>query len=364
MNNTPRLRLRTWNAEEARPIETQLALSGSGGAASVNLRCIAGASSVHVVLSDKEGIRVRAEIGADSEELVTLRVELDDAGLPTLRSRGRNVLLLPTEERYEPPSPIQRPSADAPLDLALVIDGTLRHWDAAPTQSTALLEHKELWGGYVEKLVAIVREFSNGRDTRSVIVAFGDQELPGVSASDLKPRYHLLPRQEDAILQAINLASIQDRLVSIPPTPGGDFVDALADALAMCSRLHWRDDARKVVIVCGDSPGASLLNPFPHGAELCARHRDVDTESLRLHRQGVEILTIHHAPATPRVVRMERDLLAAARDQYTRLASLPEMALSLAGLDPGAVVSILQRVHGSIGRGPALGMLPDANPAA
>ncbi|MDQ3282931.1 MAG: hypothetical protein M3Q69_16135, partial [Acidobacteriota bacterium] len=253
----------------------------------VSLRCLAGASGVHVVLSDGEGVRLRAEIGAEPGELVPLRVQLDEAGTPQLRSDGRNVFLLPADARYDPPLPIRPAAAEVALDLAIIVDGTTRVWPDDATPSARLLDQKNAWAEHVEKLVALAAALARGGQARVSVLAFGDQSAPGVSASDLRPAYDLLPPPDEQLLQPFSGDVLKQRLLSIRPTAGGDFVDALADAMEACTRLRWAPASRRLVVISGDSPGCSLLHPLPKGADLCVRRHDVDTQALQLHRQHV-----------------------------------------------------------------------------
>jgi hypothetical protein len=368
------LRLRIWDGAQHAPVEVPLHFDGAGAA--IEVRCLPGASGIHVVLSDGDGIRLRAEVMAEPRDVVPLGVEMDEQGLLYLSSRGREIVYLPSDSRYDPPPPIRTVSAESPLDLAIVVDGTTRSWPekapgAAGEQETALastsagrlLDRKDLWTAHVEKLIAFVEKIVAGRDARIAILAFGDQNPPAVTAGDLLPRYHLHPPEDERMLQTLELVRLRERLVALPSSPGADFVDATADALDACARLHWSKTARKIVLLTGDSPGASLLHPLPKGADLCVRHLDVDTRAFTLYRLGVELVTIYHEP--PRTLGLhaiapQRDLLAAARDQYERLASLPELAFEEASFQPDIAASRLRELTDVVGRGVALGELVHA----
>jgi hypothetical protein len=365
--NLPTLRLRTWNTGQSAPDDVPLCGVAAGETGTAELRCLRGASGVHVVLADEGRVRLRAEIAAEPGEIVPLRVDIDEGGVPQLSSRGRKILLLPPDALYDPPAPIRPATATTMLDVAIVIDGTLRSWapkppDAKPSQAGAmrLLHHADLWTAHVEQLLELVDRLAQGRQTRVAVLAFGDQEMPAVTAGDLRPEYRLYPAEEERVLRRYDPARLRERLLTLPSTSGGDFVDALADALEACWHLRWDDDARKLLLVSGDSPGSSLLHPLPRGADLCVRQYDVDTEALALHRQGVEIATIYHAP--PRhlnldQVRRRRDLLAAARAQYVRLASVQEAAFEASELRPDAAAELLLQMTDPIGRQASLGEL-------
>ena len=69
------------------------------------------------------------------------------------------------------------------------------------------------------------------------------------------------------------------------------------------------------------------------------RKLDVDMEARRLYEERVEIATLYYdPPADPDLglysIDYQRDLLAEARGQYARLASLPELAFLASSFDP------------------------------
>lgn len=363
MNGPSTLRLRVWDTNLGMAADWPLSPENPADAP-VELRCLPGATAIHVVLSDHDGVHLRAEISAEPEEVISLHVQLSENGTPYVRSRERDVLLLPVDARYEPAPPITRGRADAPVDIAIIVDGTTRGSDpnAASDKQVRLLDDKPRWEAHADTLIGVVEELSRGGDTRTVVIAFGDQDPVGVAAPDLQPDYHLQPDEDEQVLQHFTPAKLKERLLACPATPGGDFVDALADALAACTRLRWRPGARKLVIITGDSPGLSLLHPLPKGADVCVRARDVDTEAMRLHREQIEIATIYHAPPLDRraLLPVERELLHEARAQYERLASLPALAFEAGTLDVASAVSCLLQNTRAIGRGAALGELVTA----
>ncbi len=359
MNIAANWTLRTW--DRGAGVAADMPLHFAGAAAAAELRCLPGASGVHIVVRQANTVRLRAEIWAEPEEIVPLELALDEDENLHLSSRGHTIVHLPLESRYDPPAPI-RPATTAALDVAIIVDGTVRSWPEKETASVRLLEQKDAWAAYVEKLVRFSETISEGVETRVALLAFGDQEPPSVSAPDLKPRYRLYPAEENRVLQPLAAARLRDELLLVPPTPGADFVDATADALAACTRLHWRA-TRRLVLLTGDSPGASLLHPPPQGADLGVRTLDVDTQALQLHRLGVEIMTIYHAP--PRNsgvfdIGFQRELLLHARDQFERLASLRWFHFDEASFDPDLAATRFRETPNAIGRGATLGELVTA----
>ena len=338
----------------------------------VQLRSLPGASGIHLAFAEDERVLLRAEVDTDSAEPVTVEIERDAEGDLDVVSAGRRVFTLPPDERFAPP-PICLAGLDECLDLALVVDGTARFWYEEETVtvreavSRPLLEDAERWGAHVEKIGELV-ELLAGRysDLRVAVMAFGDQEMPDVAAPDLGPEYLLYPEPEsDRSLQPRSVEETLERLRGVPATTGGDFVDAVADALAACARLRWRREARKLVLLVGDSPGHSVARPLQRGADACVREHDVDVQAEQLHRLGVELVTLYLDP--PGDIGLEdvsyrKKLLDATREQYRRLASLPQTALRASGLDSAIAAAALVDHRGPIARGAALGELIQVDP--
>ncbi len=353
-----RLCVHTLNPETTDLLETELPLSAEAPECSLRLRALPGASALHLALTDGGTVRLQAEIPADENETVLVRLELLDGERLTISSPGRHVLTLPPDERYAPPSPIPVPPSGAPADLALVIDGTARAADGS-----ALLADTDAWPAHVEQLLALLEALlAKTSDARFAVVAFGDDPPPQAKAVDLLPRYRLFPGESEISLQSLGLDALRELLLGLPPSSGGDFVDAVADALAACRRLRWRPEARKLVILTGDSPGHSILHPAPPGGDARVRELDVDHEALRLHHQGVELVTLYHEPASEELqeIDFKQQLVEFARVQFRRLASRPEMAFVTSTLDPSGVAEIIHRQQERVlGREAAWGELSE-----
>jgi hypothetical protein len=285
-----------------------------------------------------------------------LRFELEDGGVLQLSSHGRSILHLPADVRYEPLAPIRPAPVPAPLDVAIVVDGTTRFWPGSEAAPSRLLDQKDRWSEHVQALVRFVEGVAASRNCRATVIAFGDQTPPAVTARDLQPHYLLFPEEDDRTFQCFDAERLRDLLMNLPSSPGADFVDATADALDACAQLSWRKDSRRVVILTGDSPGESLLYPLPKGADVCVRHFDVDTRALELHRNGVEILTIYHPPPTA-LLAVRKELLTSTREQYERLASLRDLAFTNTSFDPEAAATQFRERSEAIARGAALGVL-------
>ena len=332
-----------------------LPLAGPGSSCSLRLRSLPGATGVHLALTDGEGVLLRAEVAAESDEWVEVAVEWDADGSWSVASAGRRVLQLPVEDANAPLSPLLPLYRARQLDVALLVDGTTR------AGKTALLAERESWRAHGEKLVALTAGLTAAMNAnlRVAVIAFGDRPVPSASAADLKPEYHLRPAEpEERALGSMDADQLRSRLLSLRPTSGGDFVDALADALAACRGLRWRKGARKLLVVTGDSPGYSIRRPAPWGADAQVRESDVDVEATALHRLGVEIVTLYHPPElNSATFEFERPFVEHARAQYLRLAARPGLHFEAGAFDPEAAVRALTTRVPALGRGASLGIL-------
>jgi hypothetical protein len=340
-----------------------LPLKAGGPSCSVYLRCLPGAAAIHLAFLNGEGsVVLRTEVQAAGGETVPVQVTLGAERDVRVWSRGRKVLTLPVDALYEPPPPIHAMGPGTRLDLAFVIDGTARRFalEGERIISEPLLG-QTTWLDRVELLTRFAEVLAEGADgSRFTVLVFGDEELKGIEAGDLRPGYLVDPPEGKRRFSPWSPEECREALSWIDPTPGGDFVDALADALQACRRLPWREKARRLVVVCGDSPGHSVAHPLPPGADARVRRLDVDVEAEHLHEAGVEIATLYFNPpgdVGPRQAAFQRELLGATREQYARLASLPEMAFQLSRFDPEKAAQGIKVWRGLLGRRAAPGEL-------
>jgi hypothetical protein len=330
------------------------------GSCCVHLRCLPGASGVHLVLADDQGrVVLRAEVKAAGGEAVDVQVATGEEGDLRVWSPGRRVLTLPRDSHYVPPPPIPPASPGASLDLVFVIDGTARSF---ATQEP-LINHGP-WLDHVERLSRFAEALAEGTDgNRFSVLAFGDEPLSDTEAQDLRPLYVLHPPEEQRRFEPLEPSRLQNALLALESTSGVDFVDALAEALRACRSLPWRDwreRTRRIVLICGDSPGHSILHPLRPGADARARPLDVDVEAEALHRAGIEIATLYFDPPANlglRQAAFQRELFDGAREQYARLASLPTLAFELSRFDPDQAARILRSREAALGRGATFGEL-------
>lgn len=397
---TPEVRLTAIPADGEQPMPIALE-PDAHGVYRFALECLPGADAVHLLVELDQRPRLRAEVRARAGDLVRLELRIDETGEtcePVLRTGSHRVLFLPLEAEHGPLPPLPPPRPDAPWDICLLIDATMRHSTERTRNKTSsnepkpkepadaskdapaakqpdpiprreldafLIEQSEPWAKVVAPIVELVRRLGETSEARLAVIAFADEPpTPGIYASDLVPRYHLehLPdERQDYELLAMTPEALEALLLNdLTASPGMDFVDAVGDALAAAHGLQWRDDSRRLVILLGDSPGHSTIEPIRYGGDALARAHDIDTEAARLHQDHAEILTIYHPPsdgARSQAIRKHRDLFDYARNQYRRLASEPTLEFTSESFEPEQAITALQGRRVPLGRDACWGRL-------
>jgi hypothetical protein len=336
-----------------------------------------GASAIQVLLrAGKSTVRAEFEIQSDGPQ--RLRVDWNENRILGLMNDSRSVFVLPADPRYAPPPPLEPARNGNKLDLLFLIDGTAKVLNAAgPEESekplkgidafSRLLGSKsKTWAELVQKLVSFASGLAKQyRDIHTCVLAFGDHDMRFIaSAPDLLCRYILYPEDpEERKLSAYTKERLEQQLMDMPSTSGGDFVDALGEGLEASARCGWRRGARHLLLLAGDSPGYSLLKAAPQGADIHVRHLDVAQEAMRLHVQhAVEILSIYlgvpaSADNNPYGLHHPKPFLDYTRNQYRRLTSLPSLFWDAAMFEPQAAFEALQSLPQRIARHSSYGIL-------
>jgi len=335
------------------------------------LLAIPGSHAVHVAISYQATgpIFCRCEIPASPGTCVSLTLRQGEGGW-LVESDLPGLLLMPAGAGEPlPVLPAGAPATEQEVDwdVALVIDATAR-WskpaESGTLDASGLLladrQRRVALGGMLTELLSALNPRQG--QLRLAVLAFGDHPIPGVDAKGLRSEALLQHcGQQDRIpMRPFQGRDAQDILQGLKATPGGDFVDALADALAGCRTLPWTA-TRRLLIIVGDSPGHSIAHPPPPGADVLAREHDVDLEVTALHAdKQVEVVALYNRPPAELIERISepaRALLVHAEEQYRRLASLPEYARDLDGLDPVALAQQLRERSTMIARGASYGIL-------
>jgi hypothetical protein len=322
-----------------------------GDAWQISLSAPSGAQHLQIPVGRADALLCRCElpVAADGRARLELRVgaagELafpDDPGLRVLPADATAPppLLPPNGERWQ---------------VALLVDTTTR-LPAAERKPGPLLADAAHWeplrSEMLGLLTALATEPARGEirlpDLEYAVLGFADIALPGVEAPDLKPR-------PDAVLsgqrqfQRWHEATAASALSALQASSGADWMDALAEALHAAAGLPWRLDARKLLLLFGDSPGHAVLWRFDAAASGRVREMDVDLAAQQLHRAGIEIVTLFHAPTATALAALDpraRGLVQNAAAQYRRLATTPEHALKSDDLVPLELAAWLrERTH-------------------
>ncbi len=86
-----------------------------------------------------------------------------------------------------------------------------------------------------------------------------------------------------------NIPNVIEFIRGVEPTGGGDFPEAVEDALRSATQLEWREDSAKALVLIGDAP--------PHGAgsddiSECPYRIDYKDEVAKLVQRNVTIYTV------------------------------------------------------------------------
>lgn len=387
----------------ATPLPTALPAVDPKTPCRLHLRGLIGADRLHIAVRTAEGdVCFRGEARVEAGDVVRIDVapeqpEPEGPGGIRVTSPDRAIVRLALSGGCAPVPALRLPPADGEWDIAFLVDGTARIAEPpipeppiaepriaeTPIEPSADRGTQTLDFSVLADLADALAETGPipADAMRCAVLAFGDRPLSAARARDLAPRYLLQPAAEALRFEPWRADALRARLASVSATPGGDYVDAVAEGLEACRGLAWRPGARRLVVLAGDSPGFSLLHPLPAGANARVRDLDVDHQAECLHRHGVLIASLDLGaagypgggdpaacdPAAGDLAAYDTDaarLRAGTAAQYARLASLPSLAFAGRDIDPRGMAAQLARTADLIGRGASLGILLDNAPEA
>lgn len=317
----------------------------------LKLKSLAGAKGIHLSVhkdSDPSQSIFRINIPTTHQEILNLQLHFNNEQQQVqLDLPGRDYQILPLDSQYEAPSPKRLPLLNQLMDIVILIDGTCQTFSEQGTRP--LLKDYDTWETTAKPLVSLIEWFEkNTESLHSSILAFGDYPLDIIKSNQLQPQYSLYPSDTSSrALQMMTTLQAKERLQNLPDTPGGDFVDALADALLTIGQLHWREDARKLVIILGDSPGFSLLKPIPEGGNAAIREWDIETAQHKLVNKGIELATIYVEQGNYNEQSLQGQLQQAARQQYQSIATYPSIGFTQNTFNPKFLLEQLNQLSGS-----------------
>ena len=339
------------------PVRMEVPLAAGSPEQRVRLRAVPGSSGLQLRLREGEALVFVGETTLSPGEIVEVSLKADP---PRADCGSRPVFRLNPAQADEPV--LLSPDGATAADIVFLVDGTSLQTQAAvePGAANRLLgspEWEQLTAGWKSALAELGRRFPDG--VRCVPLAFGDYPLPPVSAGG----YLLYPSEPERKLRRLDPDAALDALRRLPACSGADFVDAVAEGLEACLRVGWREDARKLVILIGDSPGYSLSDGEQEVIQLAdgrCRIRDVFDQAANLHARGVELATVLLLGGLQQLEEASEAaarLVAHTRRQYLELASLPAWALSSLNLDLGSFLAAWAEWKEPLARGPAPGIL-------
>jgi hypothetical protein len=359
----------------------------------LTLECLKGASALQIVLRKDQTIVFCAEI--EVRRARTCEATLSALGGDRFRVEcGRRPVftLAVADPSLRTLAQVMTARQSESIDLLFLIDGTMRYVgrpSAASSQTEAvsysfLLEphNRDQWRAFVDQLTALAAELAKRhRGSRFGVLAFGDDPIPGISNPELKAQYRLKPDPDEGGLGpkfwSDHPDQLQRQLSVLRHTPGGDFVDALAEGFRACRSVDWRHETRKIVFVFGDSPGYSVLHPLAPArldtksradtkpivdmrlGNYLVRKVDTDAEADALFEAGVEVFTLYKEE-TESIYQTDAaaPFLDYARNQYQRLATCSEYAATSDKFDALAAASaIIENSSTIFGRGACPGFL-------
>jgi hypothetical protein len=309
-----------------------------------HLRPAPGATSIHVLIRVGEENCLRAEVRSPSADLIPMRILQDAGKIDISADSGSRVYYLPLAAKYDPPKPILMPQSQK-IDILYLLDGTAR--------ALKEKEPREAWTALVNQLLGFAQQAKNGgRDLRLGMIAFGDDPLDELADSVEFPfKYKLRPSQirDYRPLQDYTIDQVRADMLKLEYTSGGDMVDALAEGLGHAQEAGWRLDAKKVVLLAGDSPGYSILHPpeasgISH-ADVRIRKTDVDDRAGQLYEKGVVVLTLCLAESG---ANKPSGWVDYTHDQYRRIAAMPSFGWAQASFNPEQAFQMFDRLTADV----------------
>jgi hypothetical protein len=316
-----------WSEAAGAVVPTTLPMTGDQPTP-FDVRPLPGARAVEILLRRDAHVLLWAE--APCEPSSSTRIHLAQSASGEWQVRASGAVRL-AASRWRRQTPL-RPHVDGPLELAFLIDGTMQrpasHDSALVTRLVGSTDGP--WPATINELMALAHELSKGASFRYAALAFGDYALPGAVRTEMRPDYVVDPVETRHTFRTGDAAATGDALRQLRPTAGADFVDALADGLKAVSALSWSRDARKVLVIVGESPGYSVSDPPPRLTNAQVRSLDVDSQVRQLHALGIELVSVFSDVLSPETFQQQPDEhLRYTQDQYTALASTPVYAFRL-----------------------------------
>ena len=297
-------------------------------------------------ITENSQIITRFEVETKAQASISLQVDRRD-DVFMLRAEDRRLLTFQGSGKLlqNDNENLSESTQKEHLQLALLIDATCVYSQTQGSDLSSLQPIEE-----IKKLELSISEYLKTIDASFAVLTYSDSNVDErfdhsfFNTSNIidwmSPGGRFVPFKADHFSQAV---------AKIVPKPGFDFVDELATGLVACEDLPWRDDARRVLIVCGDSPGYSIVNPPPKSdkavADIGPRYHDVESTLERLKSRGIEIVSLYLGNRKDYELDDLNRLSEWAEDQYRYVASCPQFALTPHSLNEISFESLMGEKH-------------------
>lgn len=320
----------------------------------LTLSSLRGSQGLHLVLANDNGETIRrAEIETSANETIDVQVTHCNHVLTLATSKQHTIRYLPNDQKYNSVNAFKPKLDTQKLDILILIDATMRQDNQFSIESEPFIHSlNEKLQNFIESL------HEKHSEINLSLMLFGDKKILHIDKDtlDLSPKniYDYPLGTEEFI--PWNKDELEESLKNLKGIHGADYIDALAESLEKIntSERYWRNDARRLLLVIGNSPGFSLLNPAPLvngiGFNAAIRHCDVESQTKALHKQEVEIITLYVKESSE--IRGDfKSIVDYTQKQYKNLASTDEHSHLLNTWNIEQTVLMLSTNENDIGYG-------------
>lgn len=120
-----------------------------------------------------------------------------------------------------------------------------------------------------------------------------------------------------------NFRAVEEFVRSVDKTGGGDFPEAVEEALYRANQLNWRIGSSRAAVLVGDAP--------PHGVEDAMRQFDYKSETTSLAKKGIRIYATQ-CGASELTERVFRWIAGQTNGKHLKLENIQDLVELLIGI--------------------------------
>lgn len=269
----------------------------------ISLHSVNGSKGIQFVLTAEKDNSPLRQTQFTTYRNEKVNITINEGAELLFKSSNINRIELPNDSLYYPENQAFYPIDTKQLDILFIVDATMNNSALinleTDSNSTFLLENEVFVKELTKKINDFITALSDTYDNIAYsILSYGDVSTTGVKAYDLRPSFILSPKTKSSrYFLAWEKHNLEKDISHLKPSSGCDYVDALAEALHETLDYNWRNTARKLIFVIGDSPGFSIEKPAPViggvQANTAIRHYNLESESMRLHKNKIEIMSLY-----------------------------------------------------------------------